>query len=296
MRGAREGVLPVPQLSPAGALRLQKWGAWLPPLIALPPGGGQHRASPASHALCCRQRPHSSPLGLTRDKRGPELIGAGQGWRRPSPPLLGTHVSAKQIINPFAAGMLRGWTPPFQTAAPTPAPPRSRGPSRPVAPGSAAAANFPRKRQLFMLPRAPPSQGRAPAAPGGAALRLPSRLPVTLPPAWAARTGPAAPGAPPTQPPRAPPCGPLGRGAALTSAGRPLHRRGRAGRVGDRKSLRGRRPSPRGRVRIQAPPLRPGPGPAAGRGWERSAPRVSWVGGAAARRAKAAAAARTRSG
>lgn len=40
MRGAREGVLPVPQLSPAGALRLQKWGAWLPPLIALPPGGG----------------------------------------------------------------------------------------------------------------------------------------------------------------------------------------------------------------------------------------------------------------
>lgn len=106
--------------------------------------------------------------------------------------------------------MLRGWTPPFQTAAPTPAPARSRGPSRPVAPGSAAAANFPRKRQLFMLPRAPPSQGRAPAAPVGAALRLPSLLLVTLPPAWAAPTGPAAPGAPPTQPPRAPPCGPLG--------------------------------------------------------------------------------------
>lgn len=184
--------------------------------------------------------------------------------------------------------MLRDWTPPFQPAALTSAPTRSRRPSRPAAPGSAAAANFPRKRQLFMLPRAPPSQGWAPAAPVGAALRWPSRLLVTLPPAWAARPGPAAPGA---LPPRAPPYGPLRRGAALTSAGRPLHRRGRAGRVGDRKSLRGRRPSPRGRVRIQAPPLRPGPGPAAGRSSERSAPPVSWAGGAAARRAKAAAAA-----
>lgn len=72
MRGAREGVPPVPQPSPAGALKLQEWGAWLPPLIALPPEG-QHRASPASHALRCRQRPHSSPLGLTPETE--EVLG-----------------------------------------------------------------------------------------------------------------------------------------------------------------------------------------------------------------------------
>lgn len=39
--GSREGwVLRAPQTCPAEALRLQKWGAWLPPLIAKPLGGG----------------------------------------------------------------------------------------------------------------------------------------------------------------------------------------------------------------------------------------------------------------
>lgn len=186
--------------------------------------------------------------------------------------LVNTHVSANMLINLFAAGVLQGWTAPFQSAAPTPAPARLPGPSRSAAFRSAVPANFPGKRQLFLLTRAPPSPGRAPAVPVGPSLRWPSPPPVTLPPAWAAGTGPAARRAP--LQPSAPPSGPLGRGAALTSAGRLLHRRGRAGCVGDRKSLWGRRPSPRGRVRIQAPPLRPGPGPAAGRGWARSAPPV----------------------
>ncbi|XP_030105237.1 translation initiation factor IF-2-like [Mus musculus] len=69
------------------------------------------------------------------------------------------------------------------------------------------------------------------------------------------------------RPPRPAPLQPVsGAALTLTSGGRPLHLRGRAGRVGHWKRLRGGRPSARGRVRIQAPLLRPGPGPAAGRG------------------------------
>lgn len=79
------------------------------------------------------------------------------------PPQLDIHVSANLLINPFAAGVLQGWTAPFQSAAPAPV--RRRGPSRSAASGSAAAANFPGKRQLFLLPWAPPSRGRAPVAP-----------------------------------------------------------------------------------------------------------------------------------
>lgn len=59
-----------PQRSPqglSGTLRLRIGGAWLR-LSSPAPWGGQLWASPAPHALYCRQRPHSSCCGLTPEK------------------------------------------------------------------------------------------------------------------------------------------------------------------------------------------------------------------------------------
>lgn len=177
--------------------------------------------------------------------------------------------------------------------------PRLSSPQTPPRSGLASGATptrHPRARRGRQLSRQaatfPAATGSALPGPGcprprpGAALRWPPRPRGDLPPASAAPGGPEARGGGGAGRPHPPPARP-GRRAALTSGGRPLHLRGRAGRVGDRKSLWGRRPSPRGRVRIQAPPLRPGPGPAAGRGCARSGRPAAVLAGPRARRARA---------